>query len=80
MQKRFIDIYDKTINYMIELKSQNLASKDIWDSFQPYHGKKMSMLFGKLIYLWLLSYSFYSEVTITLRQKWLDLKFTLLDF
>ena len=36
---------------MIELKSQNLASKDIWDSFQPYHGKKMSMLFGKLIYL-----------------------------
>lgn len=47
MQKRFIDIYDKTVGYMLELKAQNLSSKEIWDAFQPYHGKKMSLIFGK---------------------------------
>lgn len=47
MKKRFMNIYDKTISYMIELKSQNLSSKEIWDAFQPYYGKKMSLIFGK---------------------------------
>lgn len=46
-----MDLYDETVNYMMELKGQQLEDMDIWNQFQGYHGKKLSLLFCNCLYL-----------------------------
>lgn len=46
-----MDLHDETVNYMMELKGKEMEDMDIWNQFQGYHGKKLSLLFCNSIYL-----------------------------
>jgi hypothetical protein len=48
-QKRFVDEFDRTLSYMVELKGKGLADIDVWNQTQAYHGKKLSLIFCKSV-------------------------------
>ena len=51
MQKRVLTSHDELINFMIELKANQVEDIDIWNKSQAYHGKKLALLYCKVQYI-----------------------------
>jgi hypothetical protein len=48
-------VADEMTSYMIELKGNNLSSIDVWNTAQPYFGKKVAFLYSNTSFMQVIS-------------------------